>query len=146
MNNRTLIVLTLLVIVGMLILLGLNLTPILTEQPDNQVYLKYNDVRGMAVSHNQLLYTLNFKQQNTVIDILNKAVPTDEIKSGKRQQPNIDKIVVYLFDNKPDLIISPIAYVDKNLFFTVPQWQQNGFLMELSEGRLQELLSQTYDP
>ncbi len=146
MSNRTLVYLTALVILAMLILLGINMGSILTGQPEDQTYLRYNDVRGMAVSHNQLLYTLNFKQQNTIIDILNKAVRTDEIKPGNRQNPNIDKLIIYLFDNKPDLVLNPIAYVDQDLIFSVPQWGENGFLMELSEGRLKQLLSQTYDP
>ncbi len=145
MDNRTLFILTGLVLLGMILLLGLNLTNILTGEPSNQVYLKYNDVRGMAVSRNQLLYTLNFQQQNSVIDILNKALPIDEIKSGQRQQPNIQQMIIYQFQGKPDIVLTPIAYVDRNLIFSAPQWQHNGYLMELSEGDLQTLLSQTYD-
>lgn len=146
MNNRTLIFLTILVLLGMAILFSINMTYILTGQPENQTYLKYNDVRGMAVGHNQMLYTLNFKQQNSVIDILNKAVRVVGVKPGKRQKPNIEKIVVYQFEGKPDVTIIPIAYIDQNLVFSVPEWEKDGYLMELSEGDLQQLLSQTYDP
>jgi hypothetical protein len=146
MNNRTLIVLTSLVIAGMIILLAINMTSILTGQPANQTYLKYNDVRGVAVGHHQLLYTLNFNQQNTLITILNHAVRVVGVKPDKRQKPEIDKIVIYQFNGKPDLTINPVAYIDKNLVFSVPQWEKEGFLMELSEGDLQRLLSQTYDP
>jgi hypothetical protein len=122
------------------------MTSILTGQPISQTYLKYNDVRGMAVSHNQLLYTLNFKQQNTVIEILNKAVRVVGVKPGKHQKPNFDKIVVYQFNHQPDLNIHPIAYVEKNLVFTVPEWDKEGYFMELSEGDLETLLSQSFDP
>ena len=146
MSNRTLVYLTTLVILAMAILLGVNMQSILTGQPENQTYLRYNDVRGMAVNHNQLLYTLNFKQQNTVIDILNEAIRINEIKPGNRQPPNIEQLIIYQFDNKPDIVITPIAYVDQNLVFSAPLWGEDGFLMELSEGRLKELLSQTYDP
>jgi hypothetical protein len=146
MTNRTLLYLTLLVIFGMAILFAINMTSILTGQPESQTYLQYNNVRGMAVAHNQLLYTLNFKQQNQVIDILNRAVRVVGVKPGKRQKPTIEKIVVYQFDNKPDLIINPIAYVDQNLVFSIPQLEKDNYLMELSEGDLQQLLSQTYDP
>lgn len=146
MNNRTLVFFTILVLAGMITLLSLNMTSILSGQPDNQTYLKYNEVRGMAVSHNQLLYTLNFAQQNAVIDILNRAVRVVGVKPGKRQRPTIDKIVVYQFDNKPDLVINPIASIDQNLVFSVPQWVPDGYLMELSDGNFQRLLSQTYDP
>lgn len=145
MSNRTLVYLTGFVILGMLILLAFNLTSILTGQPKNQTYLKYNDIRGMAVSHNQKLYTLNFQQQNAVVSILNNSVRVIGVNPGKRQKPKIDKIVVYLFD-QPDVIIHPIAYIDQNLVFSAPQWEKGSYFMELSEGDLQQLLSQTYDP
>lgn len=146
MSNRTLIVLTALVIVGMLLLLGLNLTNILTGHPPNQTYLQYNNVRGMAASHNQMLYTLNFQQQNKIIDILNSAVPIVDIEPGDRQPPNIEKLIVYQFEGKPDIILKPIAYIDQDLIFSAPEWNPNGYMMELSEGDLHKLLSQTYDP
>ena len=145
MKNRTLVFLTSFVILGMLALLALNMKSILMGQALNQTYLKYNHVRGMAVKANQLLYTLNFKQQNQVIDILNRSVRVVGVKPGKRQRPEIENIVIYQFDGKPDLVINPIAYVDKNLVFTVPEWEQEGYLMELSGGNLQNLLSTTFD-
>ncbi len=145
MNNRTLVYLTSLVIGGMIILLALNMTSILTGQPEGQTYLKYNDVRGMAISHNNLLYTLDFVQQNKLIDIINRSVRVVGVKPGKRQKPDIEKIVVYQFEGKPDLTINPIAYVDNNLVFSVSQWESEGYLMEISNGALQTLLSQAYD-
>lgn len=146
MNNRTLVYSTSLVILGMLILLGLNMTAIMSGKPENEKFLRYNHVRGMAVNHNQVLYTLNFTQQNKVIDILNRSVRVVGVKPGKREKPAIDQIIVYQFDGKPDLIINPVAYVDKNLVFSAPEWEPEGYLMELSEGDLQTLLSKTYDP
>lgn len=146
MNNRIVLFFTIAVLAGMGILLAINMSSILTGQPAHQTYLKYNNVRGMAVGHNQMLYTLNFKQQNDVIDILNRSVRVLGVKPGKRQKPNIEKIVVYQFDNQPDIVITPIAYVDGNLVYSVPQWDQDGYLMELSDGDMQKLLMQTYDP
>lgn len=145
MKNRTLVYLTSIVILGMLTLLALNMTSILTGKSTSQTYLKHNHVRGMAVKANQLLYTLNFKQQNQVIDILNRSVRVVGVKPGKRQKPDIENIVIYQFDGKPDLIVNPIAYVDKNLVFSVPEWEKEGYLMELSEGSLHNLLSSSYD-
>jgi hypothetical protein len=145
MSNRTLVVLTVLVIAGMLVLFGLNVTNILTGQPPNQKYLKYNDIQGMAIGRNRVLYTLNFQQQNQVIEILNSAVPITEIKSGKRNPPNIDKLVIYPLQGKPEIVLTPIAYVDNNLIFSAPDWVAHGYLMELSDGDLKNLLSKTYD-
>lgn len=146
MTNRTLIYLTALVIISMATLFAINLTSILSGKPEDQAYLKFNHVRGMAVSHNQMLYTLNFKQQNDVIEILNHAVRVVGVKPGKRQRPSIDKLIVYQFNDLPDLVITPISYVDDNLVFSAPAWSQDSFLMEMSNGRLHQLLSQTYDP
>ncbi|MFI0435811.1 MAG: hypothetical protein ACH350_08845 [Parachlamydiaceae bacterium] len=145
MNNRTLFLMTLLVIVCMLILFGLNMTSLLTGQPPNQTYLKFNHVKGMAVDHNQMLYTLNFEEQNKVIDILNSAVIINEIKSNERIAPKIEKIVIYQFENKPTIVLYPIAYVENNLILSAPDWVPNGYLMELSDGALKDLLSKTYD-
>src|SRR5438445_225034 len=118
MSNRNFYIMTAIVFLGMLILFALNLTELITTQSsEQQTYLKYNYVLCIAVGHRQLLYTLNFKQQNTVVDILNRAVRVVGVKPGKRQKPNIDQIVVYQFDNKPDITITPIAYVDNNLVF-----------------------------
>lgn len=144
MSNRTLVFLTTIVIVGMVVLFALNMTSLLTGQPPNQNYLKFNDVRGIAISNNQMLYTLNFQQQNQVIEILNAAVAINTIE-GKRNPPNIDKLVIYQFEGQPDIILTPIGYVEKNMIFGAPQWVPNGYLKEISEGALQQLLSQTYD-
>jgi hypothetical protein len=146
MSNRTLVFLTTLVILGMLVLLSLNLTNILVDQAPNQTYLKYNNVRGMEVFHNQMPYTLNFKQQNSIIDILNLAVPINEIPQGKRQIPNFGKLVIYQFQEGPEIVLTPITYdANKNLIFSAPTWVSDGYLKEISEGEFQKLLSQTYD-
>jgi hypothetical protein len=146
MENRTLVYLTSFVILSMLILLGINMTSILTGEPKTQTYLQYNNVRGMAVVHNQLPYTLNFDQQNAIVDIINRSVRVVGVKPGKRQKPDIEQLIVYQFDDQPDLVIEPIAYVDQNLVFSVPQWETKGYFMELSDGGLYNLLSTTYDP
>ena len=145
MSNRTLFFMTALVIVAMAVLFALNMKTITGGKPDTQKYLKYNEVRGIAVEHNQMLYTLNFKQQNAVIEILNRAVPIAELKEGTRQKTDIQKIVVYQFEKKPDLIITPLTYLNGNLVFTQPEWNKDGYLMEMSSGELQQILSQSYD-
>lgn len=139
-------ILTGVVVLCMLLLLALNLTSILTGSPPPQNFLKYNEVRGMEVGHNKLLYTLNFQQQNEVIEILNRSVRVVGLKPGKHQKPNIDKIVIYQFDSKPSLTITPITYIDDNLVYSIPEWNSDGYLMEISDGDLHQLLSKTYDP
>jgi len=146
MSNQTLFFLTALVLVSIAVLFGLNMTAIVSGQPKQQTFMKYNDVRGMALEHNQMLYTLNFKQQNSVLDYLNKAVQIMEIKEGDRKKPDVQKIIIYQFDQKPDLIITPLTYLNNNLVFTQPEWNKEGYLMDVSDGQLLKILSQSYDP
>ncbi len=145
MSNRTLIYATVLVVASMLVLLGLNLSSILTGEPTTPRYLHRNQIRGMAVGHRQLLYTLNFAQQNQIVDLLNEAIQVEGIPSGNREAPDIDALVVYTFDDKPEVKLQPIAYIDHNLLFSAPAWTSSGYLMERSEGDLQKLLSLAYD-
>ena len=146
MNNRMLAILTGLVILGMIILLGINMTHILTGEPINQTFVKYNDVRGMAVEHDKKLYTLNFEQQNAVINLLNRSVPVDEIKKDALEPDpkGIQKLIIYRFDNKPDTVLTPVAYDNQDFIFFVPEWVPNGYLLDLSEGELKNLLTETF--
>jgi hypothetical protein len=146
MSNRNILYLTGLGLLGIVILFAINIGAILSGHPVQEKYLRYNQVRGIAVRHNQTLYTLNFQQQNELITLFNESFEAATIKEGVRQTPTIDKIIVYQFNNKPDLIITPITYVDNDLIFSVPEWNPNGYLLDMSEGRLKKLLSQTYDP
>jgi len=146
MNYRTLVVLTTLVILGIALLFAINFANLLRGEVPNQTYLRYNQVRGIAVSREQLLYTLNFQQQKQVIDSLNTAVAITDIRQVKRDPPDFEKIVIYQFEGEPDIIIKPLAYVDGDLIFSAPQWQPpKDYLMELSAWNLRNLLSTTYD-
>lgn len=127
------------------VLFALNLGILFTGSSPTQKYLKYNDVRGMAVKYQNLLYTLNFAQQNAVIDILNQAIPFAGVTSEPTQPSDIQQMIVYQFEGKPDLILTPIAYINEQLVFTSPAWNPKGYFMEVSGGQLKTLLSQTYD-
>jgi hypothetical protein len=142
MDNRTTTILTLLVLVAMGFLLLFNLTSIFNEHPYEK-YLAYNDVRGSAAQHEGKLYTLNFDQQNLLVESINRSIPIlREIPAG--QNLPIDKIVIYRFQ-KPDLVITPVAYYNDNLVFSVPELFPKGNLQDISIGDLRTLLSQTYD-
>lgn len=147
MKNRTLFFLTALVLLGMFTLLALNINSILTGVPKNQTYLKYNDVEGMAASHKNILYTLNFKQQNRLIDIFNRSVRVFEDQIGEGTKPEVEKIIVTLFGQKAPVEITLIRLLSDsgNLIFSAPQWDADSYFMELSRGEMQSLLSQTYD-
>ena len=158
-TNITLIM-TAAVLAGFAIILFMNVAALLGVVPSR--YITPNDVRGMAVEHNHLLYTLNFEQQNALIDIFNRAIPVgkdlvDKRKVKMKNTPDIQKIIVYLF-NAPDIEIIPVAYVSQttttpttdeqlhgNLVFSVPAWNQNGLLEEAITDEAQKILLTTYD-
>lgn len=145
MNNKILIFMTALVLVGVGILLMINLKAIFQGKPLSQIYLNYNEVRGVAVQYKGKPYTLNFEQQNTFIDIVNRFIPIEKIESRSPQKPEFEKIIVYQFNNKPDIIFTPVAYQNENLVFSVPVLQPQGYLKDVSEGKLSKLISETFD-
>lgn len=145
MSNRTLFLLTGLVVLCIVILLLLNALPLFWT-PSVEKYLKFNDVRGMAVEHKGKLYTLNFDQQNEVIGYLNKSIPVaDTVVANKNPKIDISKIVVYRF-GLPNLTMVPIEYINNNLIFSSPDWNPKGLMKDVSRGELENVLSQTYDP
>lgn len=145
MSNRTLLMLTGIVLVGIFILLAINIMPYISNIKSER-YLTYNGVRGMAIEHNNLLYTLNFEQQNELIGILNMALPIgSKAYTQDNEKPNFEKIIIYRF-NSPDAVITPIAYQGNELVFSIPEWNNNGLMKEVSRGELKSLLEKTYDP
>lgn len=142
MSNQLLFFLTTLVLVAVLVLFGLNMKSLTNTQTAYETYLKYNEVRGIAIEKEGKLHTLNFNQQNRMIQILNGATPTSPQSKGERTPVNFQKIVIYQFKNKPDLIISPINYVDNNLVFNQTEWSSTGSLSEHSGGELKQTIEQ----
>jgi len=152
---------TVAVLAGFAIILAMNAISMLGIAPSK--YLSPNDVRGVAVEHSGKLYTLNFTQQNELVEILNRLIPVGKDIVEKRkvdapQESQVSKIIIYRF-NAPDLEIIPVAYVSKTtsimakqdsnsirMVLSVPEWNQNGLLEESSSDELQKLLSSTYGP
>ncbi len=134
-----------LVIIGILALLMINLAP---QHPSTStpLFASVGNVRGMAVIHKGLPYTLNFKQQEFSIDNLNRAVKVK--KSDFVSSKNsflFDKIVIYRFDGG-DIEVIPEALNEKNIVFSSPSLSQDSYFLELSGGELYTLLSKTFDP
>ncbi|MCB1111836.1 MAG: hypothetical protein H7A37_10265 [Chlamydiales bacterium] len=144
MSNTTIYILTAVVIVAIFLLFGLQLKPLVMQ--GTHEYVALNDVRGMAVKYEGKLYTLNLKQQAEAIDLLNNVQPVQgrAFTAQQRNAVDIQEIIIYRFAPKPDISISPIAYVDDSLVFSAPLWQQMQYLMEQSHGTLKALLSKTH--
>lgn len=144
MKNQTVFTIALLFIIGIGILFAINITSILKGKETDEPYLKYNQMKGVAVQHNTLLYTLSFEQQTQFAALMNRSVRVVGVKPDKHEKPKIEKIIVYQFDHS-DVIITPIAYLNGNLVYSAPAWNADNYLMELSDGEMQKLLDQTYD-
>lgn len=73
--------------------LALNAYALLTPPLTTSSNLKFspNNIRGVAVEIDGLLYTLNFEQQNALIKRLNEEVETPP-------SPDIKKIIIYQFN------------------------------------------------
>ncbi len=120
----------------------LNLVAVLWPK-NPSTFISAENVRGMAIEHHGLLYTLNYEQQNQTLDILNLAKPFHE-ESIPRQDLDFEKIVIYRFHGD-DIEIKPIAWLNQELAFSSPSWNGGTVLQEKSSGLLQTLLSETYD-
>jgi hypothetical protein len=144
-SNKMIAYLTALVLVAMGVLFILNIEKILHGQTGSEIYLKYNDVAGIGVKHKGLTYTLNFDQQNKMVELLNHSLKVTLIDSGNRQTPDIEQIVIYRLEGKAPLTLLPVAYVDEQLIYSNEEWNAGGYLKDVSNGSLKKLLAETYD-
>jgi hypothetical protein len=128
------------------LLLALNLLPFLRSSTPEK-YLQYNAVSGIAVEHRGLLYTLNFEQQNGFIDLINRALPITKegIEHPSFEPVNFTKIVVTPFEGAP-IVFTPVENTAEGLTTYCAELNPDGYLKEPSQGKLVELLTQTYDP
>lgn len=142
-NANTPIAMTAVVVVGIFILLTMNFIQFI--MPSSHGRLALGDINGMAIEHNRTLYTLNLAQQMEVAAILNAASPTSfKTTSGQESPKNIQTIFIYGFGTTPTIEIVPLSYVNNNLVFAVPDWDNSEFI-ESSNGKLKELLANSYD-
>lgn len=132
------------VILAFAILLLLNFATFLNRAPQEQ-FLSRNNVRGSGVMHNKQIYTLNFAQQNALIDYINHSEAMNR-KPISTDIPDlkIEKIIVYLF-NGSDIEISFVGQVGKNLLLSSPTLSPSGYLIDTSDGAFAEMLSKSYD-
>ena len=134
---------TALVLAAILVLFGFNLISMFWN-PYPETYIAHNQIRGMATQYHGKLYTLNFDQQNEVIDLLNKAVAVTPDQQIEGTKPEIEKLIIYRF-NSSDIDVTPISLVNDQYILSVPAWKKDGYLKDVSSGELVKVLSNTYD-
>jgi hypothetical protein len=130
-------------------ILLINVTPlfVITESTEEK-FIGYFEVRGMAVEYNQKLYTLNYEQQNDAVAYLNQSLlvgPAAKSLASQSTKPEFTRLIIYRF-GKPDLVLTPIGWEpDGNLVYSVPEWNHDGLLNDISLGAFRSLISRTYD-
>lgn len=163
MSRRITIIMTIAVLSGFMIIVLVNIASMVGFIPSK--FISPNDVKGVAVEHNGELYTLNFSQQNQLIDVINRSFIVTQESVDRRtihfaEAPEINKIIIYRF-NEPNvqIEITPIAYVSKkanvlvhnplddvNIVFSAPLLSSSGLLEEANEDEIYKMLKTTYDP
>jgi hypothetical protein len=121
-------------------------TKLIPSSSTKPSYINRNDVLGMAVEYKQLPYTLNFKEQNAVINFLNESQPHE--KSLYEPDPTafpFTRLIIYRF-NGPEIQIIPIALPHQDLVFAASAWDRDRYFHDVSKGELFHLLNTTYDP
>lgn len=146
MSNRATGVMLFLVFTAIALLVIINTPGIFGSGPKDQI-LSRSSVLGMATLHGGKLYTLNFEQQNQVLDILNRSlkIATGRYLNSKQPKFGYDKLIIYLFDGK-EISIVPITFENQQLIFQSPALNPNGLLRETGPGELNPLLMKTYPP
>lgn len=144
MKSRLTLYMTIAVLVGAAIILAMNAASTLGIAPAYQ-YLSPNHVRGMAIEHEQKLYTLNFEQQNFLIDLFNRSTLADQKEVQKASNTGFSKIIVYRF-NTSELEIQPTGFTSDNRFiFSTPFWNSGHYLIGSSPEDLKQFFEKTYD-
>lgn len=141
MDPRTLLYMTIAVLVGIVLLLAINFTSIF-EAGEPEHYLSRVEVRGINLIKDGKEYPLNYEQQSSMINLINKSIPIDKKASEEQGTPvNISKIIVLRFQESP-IEITPIKYIGGHLIFSEPKWNSGGLLRDVSDGTLKSLIEQ----
>ena len=145
MKTSTILTMTALVLVSVFTLLVLNLAPKGPPVTSNAI-IPGTDIRGMAVMHKGLSYTLNFDEQRLATEAIARAVEVKKVDYPTVDTNfNFDKLVVYRF-NAPDVELLPIHYRENNLVFSVPTLNASAYYLELSGGELKQMINASFDP
>lgn len=144
MNARSAIYATLVVAVAVGLLLLRGLVPIIPEGKIS-TFLQANNVRGMEVVWKGQPYTLNFQQQQEMIEYINRSIPVGKIRDSITSYPGLNKIVVYQF-GQPTVDLTPVDFNLNEFYFSALTWNPGGYLMDNSAGEMARLVESSHDP
>lgn len=106
-------------------------------------FVREGVVEGSAVIANGLPYTLNYDQQEGVLNEINNSKKVRNPQRSDYTPGSIESIVIYLFDRKSRLVLTPITN-DFSLF-KVDAWKEPYFLRLRQPMDLEIILESAYD-
>lgn len=145
MSNKTTTILLAIVIASMAMLFVFNISGLYVKT-EPEKFISRNQISGMAVEHNGKQYTLNFEQQNQVVSILNRSIKVglEGYLTGDEASFDYDYLIIFRF-NEGEIKIKPVSFANRQLIFQAPEFNPDGLLREIGPGKLNRLLSETYD-
>ena len=155
MNNRTLYILAAIALVCIGALFVVNMMPLL-RSVSVEKRIALGDVRGMELVREGTPWTLNYDQQNRVAEMLNMAIAVNDKIDVENKDKDFDEIIIYRFNASPlhlKLVGERIQDTKQKLFgqnspdliFSIPEWNKTGYIQDVSQGELKNLLNKLYD-
>lgn len=143
MSNRTLQLLIFLSIAAVVFLLAINFLPYITSK-NSDLKLNFQDIKGVSVVYNGKTFTLNGTQQATLVSGINAAIPIGRTEFTAETIPNYGQFEIYFFKNDVKLTLKPVGLMGKNLVFKVPEWNRDGWIKDVTDGELLDLLKDSH--
>jgi hypothetical protein len=144
MNNRTLQLLIFLSIAAVMFLLAVNFLPHFTSGSTSGVRINFQEVKGASVVYKGKTYTLNGEQQALLVTSLNSAIPIGRNEFNADNAPDVGQFEIYFFKKDSPLVLKPIGLIGKNLVFRVPEWNRDGWIKDVTDGGLLQLLKDSH--
>lgn len=135
--------LIMLMIAGVIFLLTLNTLPFLLSGKQIR-HLDHQKVKGSYVLYAGKKYTLNYGQQIELIEGLNSAIPLGRSKFTPKDMPELGQFVIEFFDDEPKLVLKPVGVIGNNLVFDIPSWNKEGWIKDVTDGKLLHLLENSH--
>lgn len=125
---------------GVLLLHHFGSSWLFTSTEESSTQLSLNTVRGSALVVKHVPYTLNFAQQTSVIQALDRTIAVSKDSLGAPgERPFFEQLIVYRF-NQPELIIRPLEQRETTLVLDIPEWSKTHYFLDTSSGELAKTL------
>lgn len=102
-----------------------------------------NNVWGIEVVYQGVPYTLNFTEQQDMLELINRSLAIGKLSAKPTPLPGLDKISIYLFTGA-QLDLWPVDFTEDNLYFHAPSLLKQGYLMDVSGGSFAELIQHVH--